>query len=78
MNNLLSVSDVAELLRITEDQVRRRTRRDGWPHVRFSGKTIRYRHEHIATILDLYEASPDATPRPPLGGQTARSRRRSA
>lgn len=77
MSALLDAKAVAELLGIKPEQVKRRTKLENWPCVRFSSKTIRYRAEHVEQIIALHEAKPD-TQTAGLAGQTARSRRRSA
>lgn len=77
MTALLTAAEVAERLSITEDQVKRRTVRDSWPCVRFSGKTIRYREDQVDAIVARYtKTAPE--PVSVTTGQTARSRRRSA
>jgi hypothetical protein len=75
-DELLTAEDLAERLHISVDLVRRRTKADKWPHVRFGGKTIRYRNEHVDAIVALYDNA--GTPVRSVGGQTAGSRRRSA
>lgn len=74
---LLTAEQVAEALGIHVDQVKRRTKTESWPCVRFSSKTIRYRAEHVEQIVAMHE---DADNVAPIGlpGQTTRSRRRSA
>lgn len=73
---LLSAADVAERLGISEDRVKRRTKAEGWPCVRFSAKTIRYREEHVEAIIAMHEQA--AKPVAGLAGQTQRSRRRAS
>lgn len=80
MSDLLTSKDVAERLGIPEERVKRATKAEGWPCVRFGHRTIRYREEHVEAIIALYElasAKPRAT-KPGLPGQTHRSRQRSA
>lgn len=72
---LLTAVQVAEALGIAEEQVKRRTKTEGWPCVRFSRKLIRYRPEHVEQIIALHEDA-DSTAPVGLPGQTTRSRRR--
>jgi hypothetical protein len=74
---LLTSEDVANLLGIAEEQVKRRTKAEGWPCVRFSRKLIRYRAEHVEQIIAMHEDTDHAVA-VGLPGQTVRSRRRSA
>lgn len=76
-DELLTAKEVAALLHISEDQVKRRTKSDKWPHVKFSGKTIRYRSEHVEWIVAQYEQT-NADRKGGLSGQTAASRRRAS
>ncbi len=78
MSELSTASDLAEMLRISEDQVKRKTKADNWPHIRFGTKTIRYKAEHVEAILALYERADAPVAAEPINGQTARSHRRSA
>lgn len=73
---LLTADDLATKLRISANQVKRLTKAESWPHVRFSGKTIRYRSEHVDAIVALYDKQ--ETPTRGISGQTAASRRRAS
>lgn len=73
---LLTADDVAEVLNISAELVRRRTNAEGWPCVRFSRKTIRYRPEHLEAIIGLHEVEADQPTRPGMPTLTARSRAR--
>ena len=79
MTELLTAGQVADLLGITEDMVKRRTKSESWTHVRFSGKTIRYRAEHVEAIIAAHEKVADVE----IEGvskfdQTSRSKAKSA
>lgn len=74
MSALLTAADVAEVLGISENQVKRRTAADSWPCVRFSARTIRYRAEHVDQIVAMNERK--MRPIAASTGQTTRSRRR--
>ena len=76
MADLLDAQGVADKLGISVDQVKRRTKAEGWPCVRFSAKSIRYRQEHIEQIIAMYEAT--AKQAAPSSGLTTRSRRRAS
>lgn len=74
---LLNAAEVAEYLGISAEQVQKRTRTEGWPCIKFSRKTIRYRPDHIEAIIAMHERQ--GTPLSPgVPGQTERSRQRSA
>lgn len=77
IHELMTAEDVAALLHISEDQVKRRTKADKWPHVKFGNKTIRYRAEHVELIVAQYEQTA-ADRKGGLAGQTAASRRRAS
>ena len=77
-NELMTAKDLAKVLHITESQVKRQTKSDSWPHVRFGGKTIRYRAEHVDAIVALYDQAGKVTPVKGLAGQTAASKRRAS
>jgi hypothetical protein len=76
MTTLLDAEGVADALGIPLEQVKRRTKSEDWPCVRFSAKTIRYRPEHVEQIIAMHEVEPQ----PPAAnlGQTPRSRRRAS
>lgn len=76
-DELLTADDLAKVLHISADQVRRKTKADQWPHVRFSGKTIRYKADHVAAIVAQYEQT-HSDRKAGLAGQTAASRRRAS
>lgn len=62
---------------LAEEMVKRRTKSEGWPCVRFSAKTIRYRPEHVEQIIAMHEDT-DSAGAVGLPGQTTRSRRRAS
>lgn len=76
MSVLLTAAELGEMLRIPASQVKKRTLADQWPCVRFSGKTIRYRPEHVEAILAMYESV--AKPAAAATGQTRASRQRAS
>lgn len=76
MSALLTAADVAERLGVTENLVKRQTVAEGWPCVRFSKRTIRYRAEHVDQIVAMHESK--TQPVAASTGQTARSRRRAS
>lgn len=80
MSRLLTAAEVGEMLGgLTAERVRRMTVTYKWPCVRLSGKTIRYRPEHVEQIIAANEdRSQIRTPeRPSLrDGQTSRSKGR--
>lgn len=55
MRVLLTPSEVGEELGISESLVKRLTREQEWPHIRFSRETIRFRREHIEQIIAMRE-----------------------
>ena len=77
-SELLTVADVAEKLKISEELAKRLSKADNWPRVKISSKTIRYRPQHVELIVALYDHVEKAAPIKGLAGQTAASRRRSA
>ncbi|GAA3535991.1 hypothetical protein GCM10022234_35930 [Aeromicrobium panaciterrae] len=74
---LMTALQVAEILAISEDQVKRRTKADEWPCVKLSTHTIRYRPEDVEAIIGRYAVAGEA-PRAGISGQTARSRARNS
>lgn len=76
---LLTESDLANLLRVTESQARDMRRANQWPCVRLSRKTIRYTPEQVEQIIASHATTPERETRlvaPSIDGQTALSRRR--
>jgi hypothetical protein len=70
----LTAADVAEELGIPEWQVKKLTVANGWPHLRYSRKTVRYTPEHIEQIKAIQETKPATPPVVGIAGQTSRSR----
>ena len=77
-SDLLTAADLAEILKISVDQVKRRTVADKWPCVKLSSKTIRYRAEHVDLIVAKYDQAEKVAPIKGLAGQTAASKARAS
>lgn len=76
--DLLTAADLAEILKVSEELVKRRTKADKWPCVKLSSKTIRYRPEHVELIVALYDHVEKVAPIKGLAGQTAASKARAS
>jgi excisionase family DNA binding protein len=72
--NLSTVDDVAALLQISPDNVKRRASAGEFPHVRI-GRVIRFKAEHIEQIVRDHEVAAKTEPANPWG--TKRRRRAS-
>lgn len=71
---LKSAADVAELLGISEDLVKRRSVAEHWPCIKFSAKTIRYSEAHVEQIVASHEFVHEQTPEADEFEQTSRSK----
>ena len=77
---LLTTADLAERLRITEQQAMELRRRHEWPCIVFSRKTIRFTEAQADEIVRRHEQAGevkvDPAPVSLIEGQTAASKRR--
>ena len=73
MEPLLTITELAELFKISRSTAYRMKKEQSWPHIRF-GTEIRFSPEDVATIQAKYAQAPTEPRRTPRIGTRATRR----
>lgn len=71
---LIRAAELAEQWNLTEDELHRRRRRNGWPCVKLARDDVRFTEEHVAQIVAL-QSTPPRTRKARKSGGTGQSKR---